>query len=71
MDSEWKTMGGGTYDSSKMNSVLQSSYSDMMNGDDTQQPQVDSNDPMSQFLNKDYSKVLKASEEKSKRTRGV
>ncbi len=29
---EWKSMGGGTYDSSKMNEVLGKSYGDMMNG---------------------------------------
>ena len=36
-----------------------------------QQPQVvPSSDPMSQFLNKDYSEVLKKSEEKSKMKHG-
>ena len=28
---EWKTMGGGTYDSSRVGEVLASSYGDMMN----------------------------------------
>ena len=64
---EWKTMGGGVYDSSKVNEVVGNSYGDMMNG--TQQ--VSSNDPMSQFLNKDYSQVLQKSVEKSKQKRGV
>ena len=63
MDDEWKTMGGGQYTSDKMNELVGSRYGDMMN----QQPQqVPSSDPMSQFLNKDYSEVLKKSEEKSK-----
>ena len=64
---EWKTMGGGVYDSSKVNEVVGNSYGDMMNG--TQQ--VSSNDPMAQFLNKDYSQVLQKSVEKSKQKRGA
>ena len=31
-EEEWKTMGGGTYDSSKAGEILASSYGDMMNG---------------------------------------
>ena len=68
MDDEWKTMGGGTYDSSKMNEVLSSQYNDTMNGS---QAPVNPNDPMSQFLNKDYRQVLKKVDEKAKQTRGV
>ena len=59
-DGEWKTMGGGQYTSDKMNELVGSRYGDMMN------QQVPSSDPMSKFLNKDYSEVLKKSEEKSK-----
>jgi hypothetical protein len=59
---EWKTMGDGQYTSDRMNEVIGKNYGDMMNG--TQQ--VPSSDPMAQFLNKDYSEVLKKSEEKSK-----
>ena len=33
--------------------------------------QVSSNDPMAQFLNKDYSQVLQKSVEKSKQKRGA
>ena len=65
---EWKSMGGGTYDSSKMNEVMSSQYGDLMN-DNT--PTVNPNDPMSQFVNKDYSEVLKKAEEKSKQKRGM
>ena len=68
MDDEWKTMGGGTYDSSKMNEVLSSQYNDTMNGS---QVPVNPNDPMSQFLNKDYRQVLKKVDEKAKQSRGV
>ena len=64
---EWKTMGGGKFDSSRMNELVGEKYSDMMN----QQPQVvPSSDPMSQFLNKDYSEVLEKSIEKSKNKLG-
>ena len=65
-DDEWKTMGGGQYTSDRMNEVIGKNYGDMMNG--TQQ--VPSSDPMSQFLNKDYSQVLEKSIEKSNRKLG-
>ena len=63
---EWKTMGGGKFDSSRMNELVGRQYGDMMNG--TQQ--VPSSDPMSQFLNKDYSEVLEKAIEKSNRKHG-
>ena len=66
---EWKTMGGGTYDSNKMNEVLSSQYNNTMNN--SSQDAVNPNDPMSQFLNKDYRKVLQKVDEKAKQTRGV
>ena len=65
-DDGWKTMGGGQYTSDRMNEVVGKNYGDMMNG--TQQ--VPSSDPMSQFLNKDYSQVLEKSIEKSKNKLG-
>ena len=68
INDEWKTMGGGTYDSGKMNEVLSSQYSDTMNG--AQSTAVNPNDPMSKFLNKDYRQVLQKVEEKAKQTRG-
>ena len=61
-DDGWKTMGGGEFTSDRMNELIGGQYGDMMNG--TQQ--VPSSDPMSQFLNKDYSQVLEKSIEKSK-----
>ena len=69
MDDEWKSLGGGTYDSSRMNEVLSSQYNETTNG--TQQVPVNSNDPMAKFLNKDYRPVLKKVDEKAKTTRGV
>ena len=65
-DGEWKTIGGGEYTSDRMNELVGRQYGDMMNG--TQQ--VPSSDPMSQFLNKDYSQVLEKSIEKSKNKLG-
>ena len=62
-DGDWKTLGGGEFTSDRMNELVGKQYGDMMN----QQPQVvPSSDPMSQFLNKDYSEVLEKSIEKSK-----
>ena len=68
-DGEWKTLGGSEFTTDRMNELVGGQYSDMMNKN-TPQQQVPSSDPMSQFLNKDYSEVLKKSEEKSKMKHG-
>ena len=65
-DGDWKTLGGGEFTSDRMNELVGRQYGDMMNGT---QP-VPSSDPMSQFLNKDYSEVLEKSIEKSNRKHG-
>ena len=65
-DGDWKTLGGGEFTSDRMNELVGRQYGDMMNGT---QP-VPSSDPMSQFLNKDYSEVLEKSIEKSKNKLG-
>ena len=52
-----------------MNELVGGNYADMMNSKSTPQ-QVPSNDPMSQFLNKDYREVLKKTEEKDNRKHG-
>ena len=66
-DGGWKTLGGGEFTTERMNDIVGNNYGNMMN----QQPQVvPSSDPMSKFLNKDYSEVLKKSEEKSNRKHG-
>ena len=66
-DGDWKTLGGGEFTSDRMNELVGRQYGDMMN----QQPQVvPSSDPMSQFLNKDYSEVLQKSIEKQKQKYG-
>ena len=66
---EWKQMGGGTYDSSKMNDVMKSQYGNMMN--DTSQPNGNlaasmgiNPDVAPDFLTKDYRKVMKAVDKK-------
>ena len=61
-DDDWKTLGGSEFTSDRMNELVGGQYGDMMNGT----PKVPSSDPMSQFLNKDYSQVLEKSMEKSK-----
>ena len=65
-DGDWKTLGGGEFTSDRMNELVGRQYGDMMNGT---QP-VPSSDPMSQFLNKDYSEVLEKSIEKSNKKYG-
>ena len=62
-DGDWKTLGGNEFTSDRMNELVGRQYGDMMN----KQPQVvPPSDPMSQFLNKDYSEVLEKSIKKSK-----
>ena len=67
MDEEWKTMGGETYNSGKMNEVLGKSYGDMMtdkpNGNLAASMGVNPNDAPD-FLTKDYSKLMKAIDKK-------
>ena len=57
----WKTMGDGTYDSSRMNEVMQSSYGDLMNNNNNAVA-VDGKQP--DFLKKDYRKLMKAVDKK-------
>ena len=63
MDDEWKTMGGGKFDSSRMNELVGGQYGDMMNN---QSPTISVDGQTPDFLKKDYREVLKKSEEKSK-----
>ena len=66
-DGDWKTLGGGEFTSDRMNELVGRQYGDMM--DNTPQ-QVSPNDPMAQFLNKDYSEVLSKAEQKQKQKYG-
>ena len=54
-DGDWQTLGGGEFTTDRMNELVGRQYGDMMN---TTPQQVPSSDPMSQFLNKDYSQVF-------------
>ena len=66
-DGDWKTLGGGEFTSDRMNEIVGRNYGDMMN---TSPQQVPSNDPMAQFLNKDYREVLEKTEEKQRQKYG-
>ena len=81
MDDDWKTMGEGTYDSSRMNEVMSSQYGDLMNdgGEVNANAMVASmgvnpqqvDDSVKDIFTKDYSKLLKKVDEKSKQKRGM
>ena len=59
---EWKTMGGGTFDSSKMNDVMSGQYGDMMNSNPNTTVSVNGQTP--DFLKKDYRALMKAVDKK-------
>tara|TARA_R110001583_G_scaffold14237_6_gene59934 strand:- start:1035 stop:1424 length:390 start_codon:yes stop_codon:yes gene_type:complete len=61
-DDEWKTMGGGKFDSSKMNDVMGGAYGDMMNKNPNIPVSVEGQTP--DFLKKDYRAVMKAIDKK-------
>jgi hypothetical protein len=68
---DWKTLGGAKYTTERMNELVGGQYANMMNDDsDTPQQNVNLNDPMSQFVNKDYRKVLEKTEEIHNRKHG-
>ena len=67
-DSDWKTIGGGVQTTQEMNSVLNKSYGDLMtNGtpDIAASMGVAADNPAAKFLNKDYSKLIKAMDKKN------
>ena len=66
-DGDWKTLGGGEFTTERMNDIVGRNYGDMMNSNT---PTVSPNDPMAQFLNKDYRQVLEKTEEKQKQKYG-
>ena len=67
-DGECKTLGGSEFTTDRMSELMGKQYGDMVN---KQSPQaVPSSDPMAQFVNKDYSKVLEKTEEIQKRKYG-
>ena len=66
-DSDWETMGGTKYTSERMSELVGKSYSDMMNDKPVQN--INPNDPVAEFVNKDYREVLKKAEQKTKQKR--
>ena len=79
---EWETMGGTQFTSDRMGELIGGSYADMMNGK-PQQPNIDNRvremgvNPESvpqevkdNIFNKDYSKLMKAIDEKQKQKNG-
>ena len=67
-DGEWKTLGGSEFTSDRMNELVGSQYSDMMNN---QSPTISVDGQTPDFLKKDYREVLKKSQEKSKMKQGI
>ena len=67
-EEEYPTMGGGTYDSSRMNDVVTSQYGNMMNKEMTKGDLIAPGAPeeVKNLFDKDYSGILKASIAKSK-----
>ena len=68
---EWKTMGGGKFDSSKMNELVGGQYGEMMNNSSTntdgslaRQMGMNPEDPSADFLKKDYRAVMNAIDKK-------
>tara|TARA_Y100000034_G_C6595841_1_gene259028 strand:+ start:21 stop:458 length:438 start_codon:yes stop_codon:yes gene_type:complete len=80
-DGEWKTLGNGTYDSSRMNEVVSSQYGDLMNGDKVNadamvasmgtDPGSVSEEIKDNMFNKDYRSLMKKVDEKVKQKRGM
>ena len=65
---DWKTLGGGEFTSDRMNELVGGQYGDMMKN--TPNQNVSPDDPMAQFVNKDYREVLKRTDEKQKQKYG-
>ena len=71
---EWKTMGGGTYDSSRAGEVLASSYGNLMNEKPSGDQMVASmggnpntvDDATKNALTRDYRGLMKAMDKKKK-----
>ena len=80
-DTEWKSMGGGTYDSSRMNEVMQSSYGDLMNKSSEPNPDAmvasmginpaSVSDPIKNMFTKDYRSIMKKVDEKARFKNGT
>ena len=82
MNDEWKTMGDGTYDSSKMNQVMSSQYSDLMDNSGGVNadamvasmgvnPDAVSDTLKDKMFNKDYRSLMKKVDKKAQQKRGM
>ena len=75
-DDSWKTMGGGTYDSSKMGEVLGNTYGDTKDAVVKSTAAAAGVNPnnlpehVTDALTKDYRGLMKATDEKTKQKRG-
>jgi len=69
---EWEELGGGTFDSSRMNEVMSKQYQGMGAGTSAELPASLGINPNEapDFLTKDYSQLMKAVDKKAKQTRG-
>jgi len=65
---DWETLGGEKFTTERMNELVGGQYGDMMK--QSTQTNVNPNDPMAQFLNKDYTEVLQKAEQKQKQKYG-
>jgi len=65
---DWETLGGEKFTTERMNELVGGQYGDMMK--QSTQTNVNPNDPMAQFLNKDYTEVLEKAEQKQKQKYG-
>ena len=64
---EWKTMGGGTYDSNRANEIMSNEYGDMMNSKMNNSDVIAPGAPteVKNIFDKDFSGILKASIKKT------
>ncbi len=67
---DWKTLGGSEFTTDRMREIVGGNYGDMMNDTPKQTQTTNPNDPMSQFLNKDYSSVLEKTKQIDDRKNG-
>mgnify|MGYP003137987651 CR=1 FL=1 len=78
---EWKSIGGGKFDSSRMNEVMSSQYGELMNGGGEVNADVmiaslganpkEVDDNVKDIFTKDYRSLMKKVDEKSKQKRGA
>ena len=77
---EWETLGGRTFDSSQINSVLKNQYANLMNGNNQPtipgegiegEPATNISDTLMNNLTKDYRSTLSAMKKSAESRRSV